>query len=66
MKYNAKIVLEVISMDMKTMLKKLFARYAILGARNASLRGCYEPSVPEKLAKKISLTPVDSKQAKNK
>ncbi len=53
-------------MDMKTMLKKLFARYAILGARNASYRGCYEPSVPEKLAKKISLTPVDSKQAKNK
>lgn len=53
-------------MDMRPMLKNLFAHYAVLGAKNASLRGCYEPSVPEKLAKKISLTPVDSKQAKNK
>lgn len=33
-------------MDIKTILRKVFKRYAELGANSVSARGCYEPPVP--------------------
>lgn len=39
-------------MALKTMLKKLFTKYAVMGANSASLRGCYEHVVPNVLIKK--------------
>ena len=59
-------MLEVISMDKKTMLKKLFARYADLGAYSASARGCHEPTVPEILARKSNVVSNNRKQATSK
>ncbi|MBQ8616629.1 MAG: hypothetical protein IJ418_03840 [Clostridia bacterium] len=41
-------------MEIKTMLRKVFERYAKLGANSASARGCYEMSVPAAIAKKTS------------
>ena len=53
-------------MDKKTMLKKLFARYAALGAYSASARGCHEPTVPEILARKSNVVSNNRKQATSK
>lgn len=36
-------------MDRKTILRKVFNRYAAFGAKAASIRGCYEPTVPKAL-----------------
>lgn len=36
-------------MDHKTILRKVFGRYAASGAKAASIRGCYEPTVPKTL-----------------
>lgn len=41
-------------MDKKAMLKKLFTRYAVLGAQSASARGCYETPIPDALTKKVA------------
>lgn len=38
-------------MDHKTILRNLFSRYASQGAKEASLRGCYEHPVPNALKK---------------
>lgn len=41
-------------MAIKTMLRKVFERYAKLGANSASARGCYEMPVPAVMTKKAS------------
>lgn len=53
-------------MDKKTMLKKLFTRYAILGANSASARGCYETPVPYDLIKNELSYVHSKKQLKSK
>lgn len=45
------IFMEVRYMDHKTILRNLFSRYASQGAKEASLRGCYEHPVPNALKK---------------
>lgn len=40
-------------MGIKTMLRKVFERYAVLGANSASARGCYEMPIPAYFSKKV-------------
>lgn len=50
---------EVINVNMKNMLQKLFVKYGVTGANSASIRGCYEAPVPEVL--KQQKAPVSQK-----
>lgn len=46
------ITAEVIKMKVKTILKKYLIHYGRQNAKRPSVRGCYEPSVPDCLIQK--------------